>query len=137
MHQINPTVIALLDQVRKNYEAIPEGYRKEMPTRILVRVVACLIPGVKAVDGSAPGSDLHTWLLINSCGKYIIDVLPTHIFPGPVLIVDRDRRPYTPAFEDGYVLNEELTKVNDAGCEFNVNEIAGATEAARRFLSTP
>lgn len=137
MRNIDPSLIALLDEVRKTYESIPERYRKEMPTRILVRVLAGLIPGVTAVDGSAPGSDLHTWLGIDGEDRFIIDVLPTHIFPGPVALDVRPGRSTDSPYKDSYAINMRLTKDNDKGYKVTVDEIVDATEGARRFLSMP
>jgi hypothetical protein len=138
MYNFDPSHIAVLEQVRKTFESIPERFRKEMPASILVRVIAQLVPGVKAVDGSGPDSDLHTWLRVGDYGGIIIDVLPTLIFPGPVLLASPLKRPpYTNPFDGNYAINTELTKNNDAEHEATVAKIVDATEGTKRFLGMP
>ncbi|QQR60793.1 hypothetical protein IPH19_05320 [Candidatus Uhrbacteria bacterium] len=134
MRNIDPSLVTLLDQVRKAYESIPERFRKETTVAVLIRVIAYLVPGVVAVDGfHRPGGDPHAWLNVNGHPAYIIDLLPPEIHPGPVIVHVGKRNIYA----NMYVPSPHLTQECDADSEIAVNEIIGATEGARRFLSMP
>jgi hypothetical protein len=134
MRNIDPSLIVLLDQVRNTYESIPEHFRKEDSTPVLVRVVAQLVPGLKVVDGKhLPGGQPHAWLVPKEHPTYLVDLQPIEIYPGPVIV----RIAKTSIHDNVYVPSPHLTKERDADYEIAVNEIIGATEGARRFLSMP
>ncbi len=134
MHNIDPALIALLDDVRKAYESIPERFHGDLRgaprMRLLTRVVAALVPGVNSGDGIQHEDVWWSWLRVKG-HNYIIDLCPRDIYPGPVLIdVGNDS-----GHREWYVLtgSQELS----APQQNIVREILAATEGAKRFLGMP
>lgn len=140
MRDIDPVLIGLLDSCRKAYESIPERFRHKTPIGVLVRVVARLVPGLTAVDGQRRGSEgayMHSWLTIKN-QKHIIDLLPTHIYPGPIVVkMIPESSPQDRALMDFYLDVNGLTVECDKHYAKEVTEILDAIKGARIFLSLP
>ncbi len=132
MHNIDPTLIALLDDVRKAFGSIPERFHEES-IHILVRVVARLVPNCERVDGCRLDREAHSWLQIKMRHTYIIDLVPRDVYPGPILVYVGANTNYSGWYEYGF----NRTVENDGRYNLMVDEILEATEAARRFLSVP
>ena len=142
MRNIDPSLIALLNEVRKAYESIPERFKNE-DASILTRVVARLVSGLVVQDGQLYGETKHSWLAFKAhiitvdqflaegpAGvDYVIDLCPRHIHPGPV-IVELDESFYLEWYK------EDKLKMNKKD-EERIAEIVDATETARRFLGMP
>lgn len=133
MRNIDPSLIALLDQVRKTYESIPERFKNENVS-ILTQVVAGLVSGVCVKRGWVYGEAEHIWLepLTNKgLGvDYVIDICPINIHPGPI-IVRLTKEMGTSWYKKDH---DFVPNGND---NERIAEIVDATEGARRFLSMP
>lgn len=136
---IKPEHLRLLEEVQKIYRSIPERFRgdkKDDP--IIIRVIARLLPAVTAVDGILVADATHTWLAVTSIPRhaavadYIIDPLPKYLYPGPVLLRMEMWRN-----AGWFNASDEMTEQNNRDFASQVDEIAEATEGARRFLSMP
>jgi hypothetical protein len=129
MRNIDPSLVTLLETVRKTYESIPERFRLEgNSTGVLTRVVARLVPGLVAVDGHHH-TRKHSWLLIKNHPPYIIDLVPMEIYPGPVII--------TEIIWPGYTCNLVMSDGPSPELLQQVDHIIDATEGAKRFLGMP
>lgn len=136
MRNIDPSLIVLLNEVRKTYESIPERFKNE-DVSILTLVVEGLVNDVYAQHGYLYGTIRHSWLEPDP-EKYdvIIDLCPKHIYPGPVIVKDVES-------DDGLAwyryecdeIHEDLRPSKEV--IERAKEIVAATEAARRFLSMP
>jgi len=133
VRNIDPSLIVLLDQVRKTYESIPERFRKEAPIHVLTRVVAHMVPGLQAVDGDLSPSDRYSWLILKANAPYIIDLDPVRCFPGPIIV----HTDHPVSVHGWYLISEPETEKSDSAHAQAVAEIVDATEGAKRFLSMP
>lgn len=131
MRNIDPSLIALLNEVRKTYEAIPT-HHKVFGEHVLARVVACLVPGLTVAEGQVTNMGDHTWLAIKSNKDYIIELFPRFVYPGPIL-VDVDGFSNLGTYKYSPDRTEEISK----NVGEKVAEIVDATVGARRFLGMP
>lgn len=132
MRNIDPSLLALLAEVHKAYVAIPERFRWEASIDVLTRVVARIVPGVTAVNGQLHDQEEHSWLITESPDRHVIDIFPRYHYPGP-LLVDT----YLIRNAGWYVPSSKQTKSGDRMFASHVEEIADATEGAKRFLGMP
>ncbi|MCE9586016.1 hypothetical protein K8R04_01710 [Candidatus Uhrbacteria bacterium] len=140
MRDIDPALIGLLDSCRKAYESIPVRFRHQAPIGVLVRVVARLVPGLTAVDGQRRGFEsayMHAWLKVKGQNN-IIDLLPTHVYPGPIVVkMTPESASHDRALASFYLDVNALTDECNKNYANEVAEILEVTEGARIFLSLP